>query len=170
MSEAGGISGTTAQVVLIQRNGTPSTVLSADQLPSGMLVGPIINDVTYHGGWLWISRGPSRWASMGWDVGAIMKFKPSVPNPASTFTTVITNLPSNGDQHGTDQVVFDKEKSTAYFSQGTATNSGVEGTDNGLATKQPDACRRSTISPPCRSFLAAALIPTRRPGQFPPRA
>ena len=92
-------------------------------------MGPI-NDVTYHGGWLWITA--EQVGVNGWDVGAISKFKPSAANPASTFTTVITNLPSNGD-HGTDQVVFDKQ-GTAYFSQGTATNSGVEGTDNGLAT------------------------------------
>jgi glucose/arabinose dehydrogenase len=129
VSEAGGIAGTAPQFVLIHRNGTSSTVLSANRLPSGMLEGPI-NDVTYHGGWLWITA--QQVGVNGWDVGAIMKFKPSAPNPASTFTTVITNLPSNGD-HGTDQVAFDK-RGTAYFSQGTATNSGVEGTDNGLAT------------------------------------
>jgi glucose/arabinose dehydrogenase len=128
VSEAGGISGTTPQVVQIKRNGTSSTVLSANQLSTGTLVGPI-NDVTFHDGWLWITA--QQVGANGWDVGAIMKFKSS--NPVGTFTTVITNLPSAGD-HGTDQIVFDK-KGTAYFSQGTATNSGVVGTDNSwLAT------------------------------------
>jgi glucose/arabinose dehydrogenase len=129
VSEAGGIAGTAPQIVQIHRNGTASTVLSANQLPSGMLVGPI-NDVTYHGGWLWITA--EQVGVNGWDVGAITKFKPSAPDPASTFTTVITNLPSNGD-HATDQIVFDR-RGKAYFSQGTATNSGVVGTDNSWLT------------------------------------
>jgi glucose/arabinose dehydrogenase len=60
-----------------------------------------------------------------------------------TVTPFITGLPT-GD-HPTEQLAFDS--SWVYWSQGSTTNSGVVGLDNGSGTGQPDIpCQTITLS------------------------
>jgi len=127
VSEAGAFPGFLPKVKQIDLNGNVTTILSADQLPSGMLEGPL-TDVTFHEGWLWLTH--RQLGVNGWFVGAISKF--DLADPVGTFTTVITNLPSAGD-HSTEEIIFDAN-GQAYFSQGSATNSSVVGADNWFAT------------------------------------
>ena len=127
VSEAGVVPGIPPKIKEIDIHGNIKTILSPADLPEGMLLPPI-TDVKYHNGWLWITH--RQIGANGWMVGAISKFDPK--DPAGTFTTVLTNLPSSGD-HFTEQVVFD-QSGRAYFSQGTATNSGVVGADNWYVT------------------------------------
>src|ERR1041385_7028262 len=102
VSEAGAFPGFVPKVKQIDLKGNVTTILSADQLPSGTFEGPL-TDVTFHDGWLWVTH--RQMGVNGWLVGAISKFDPSAP--VGTFTTVITNLPSAGD-HYTEEIVFDK--------------------------------------------------------------
>lgn len=125
ISEAGAFPGFIPKIKEISATGAVTTTLSATQLGTGQLLGPL-TDVTYHDGSLWITHRQT--GVNGWAVGAISKFDPD--NPVGTFTTVITNLPSAGD-HYTEQILFDSS-GRAYFSQGTATNSTVVGADSWL--------------------------------------
>lgn len=128
VSEAGAlISGLllVPKVKQVEPTGTVTTILSADQLQEGTLVGPL-TDITFHQGLLWITH--RQVGVNNWLVGAISKFDPA--DPVGTFTTVITNLPAAGD-HFTEEIIFDSA-GRAYFSQGTATNSSVVGADSWL--------------------------------------
>lgn len=49
--------------------------------------------------------------------------------PDGTKEDIISGLPSQGDHHNI-QVIFGRD-GKMYFGQGTATNSGVVGLDNG---------------------------------------
>ena len=103
--------------------GTATTILTPAMLPLGTLAPPF-TDIVWRGGRLWLShrqRGVNDWL-----VGAISHFSPD--DPAGTFTTVVTNLPSTGD-HSNNMVVFGAD-GRAYFGQGSATNSGIAGPDN----------------------------------------
>jgi hypothetical protein len=107
--------------------GAVTTILSADQLPAGTLMGPL-TDITFHAGMLWVLHRQA--GANGWAVGALSKFNPA--KPVSTFTTVITNLPAAGD-HYAEELVFDSA-GRGYFSIGTATNTSVVGPDNWFVT------------------------------------
>jgi hypothetical protein len=126
VAEGGFLPGFPPKVKRVDANGTVTTILSGTQLP-GRFEGPL-TDVTLYNGWLWVTHrqaGPN-----GWLVGAISKFQPS--NPAGTFQTVLTNLPSAGD-HYTEEIVFGSD-GRAYFSQGSATDTTVVGADNWFVT------------------------------------
>lgn len=126
VAEAGVTSGATPKIKHIEPDGQATTILDGAAM-GDRLLGPL-TDVTFHDGWLWIAHRQA--GANGWAVGAITKFQPD--DPMGTFTTVLTGLPSAGD-HYTEEVVFGND-GRAYFSQGTATNSGVVGTDNALIT------------------------------------
>jgi hypothetical protein len=127
VAEAGFLPGMPPKVKQINllAQGQVTTLLSATSLPSGDLEGPL-TDVTFHDDWLWIAHRQT--GANGWLVGAISRFRPN--DPVGTFTTLITNLPAAGD-HSVDEIVFDPS-GRAYFTVGTATNSGVVGPDNEL--------------------------------------
>lgn len=127
VSESGALPGTQPRIVQLNPGGDVTPVLSGDQLPEGVLAGPI-TDVTFHDGEVWLTH--RQIGANGWLVGAISKFDPA--DPAGTFITVLTNLPSAGD-HYAEEILFD-ESGRAYFAQGTATNSSVVGPDNELVT------------------------------------
>ncbi len=55
--------------------------------------------------------------------------------PDGTKEDIIEGLPSNGDHHN-NRVVFGPD-GKLYFGQGTATNSGVVGRDNGWVKEHP---------------------------------
>jgi hypothetical protein len=123
VSESGAVPGSLPRVVTIGPDGDVTNVLSGDQLPDGVLAGPV-TDITFHNGELWLTH--RQVGVNDWLVGAISKFDPA--NPVETFTTVLTNLPSAGD-HYAEEILFDAS-GRAYFAQGTATNSSVVGPDN----------------------------------------
>ncbi|MHB0857100.1 MAG: PQQ-dependent sugar dehydrogenase [Anaerolineae bacterium] len=135
VSEAGLSPESPPRVRAIQTNGTVQTILAATDLPEGRLVAPL-TDVTYHDGWLWLTH--RQVGANGWLVGAISRFDPA--DPIDSFTTVVTNLPAGGD-YSVNEILFDRD-GRAYFSQGTATNSGVVGVDNftttGWLAQRPD--------------------------------
>jgi len=132
VSEAGVVPGTTPKVKRVDAGGDAVTILDGAQLGSRLLAP--LTDVTFHDGWLWITHRQT--GVHGWPVGAISRFRPD--DPVSTFTTVLTNLPSAGD-HYTEEIVFGRD-GRAYFSQGSATNSSIVGADNFLITGWlPDA-------------------------------
>ena len=72
--------------------------------------------VDYYQGYFYVAEGGSKQG------GKILKISPS-----GKIDTLITNLPGGGDHHTNGPVVRD---GFIYFSQGTATNSGVVGSDN----------------------------------------
>lgn len=59
----------------------------------------------------------------------------TVVQPDGTKRNIIEGLPSNGDHHN-NRVVFGPD-GKMYFGQGTATNSGVVGKDNGWVKEHP---------------------------------
>ncbi len=107
----------------IDAHGNARVILDDSMLPAGRLLFPI-NDITWHRGFIYLSH--RQMGVNGWMVGAISRFRPD--HPAASFTTIITGLPSSGDHH-TDDIVFDRS-GRLYFSQGTASNSGLVGADN----------------------------------------
>jgi glucose/arabinose dehydrogenase len=115
------------KVVEIAPDGTAEVILTAKDLPKGAFLPPVI-DVTHHEGMLWVTH--RQIGVNDWMVGAVSRFDPA--DPAGTFTTVLTNLPSQGD-HFTNEIIFG-EDGRAYFTQGTATNTSVVGPDNELVT------------------------------------
>ncbi len=126
VSEAGfpGVPPTVKEVTLPETGtGTATVILTPAMLPPGTLADPF-TDVTYRDGLIWLSHRQT--GANGWMVGAISHFDPD--DPAGTFQTVVTNLPSRGD-HSTDTIVFGAD-GRAYFGQGTATNSSVVGAYN----------------------------------------
>jgi glucose/arabinose dehydrogenase len=75
------------------------------------LAGPI-NDLLWHDGRLYVSH----------------RGKISILVPGEQIRDLVTGLPSDGDHHNNQLTVGPDGK--IYFGQGTATNSGVVGTDN----------------------------------------
>ncbi len=126
ITEAGfpGVPPTVKEITIPETGqGTASVVLTPAMLPPGMLAPPF-TDATWRDGLLWLAHrqvGASEWL-----VGAISRFDPD--DPAGTFETVLTNLPSTGD-HQNNTIVFGAD-GRAYFGQGSATNSAVVGADN----------------------------------------
>ena len=134
--------------------GTATTILTPAMLPLGALA-PSITDITWHDGELWLSHRQR--GANDWTVGALSRFDPD--DPAGTFTTVITNLPSTGD-HSNDTIVFGAD-GRAYFGQGSATNSAVVGADNDDWV--PDAPGFREIAPVALTLNGAAFttrVPT----------
>lgn len=115
----------TVKHIQIDENGQTAieVILNPEMLPMGTLVPPFTG-LKYHNGMLWLSH--RQVGVNGWNVGAFSRFNPN--DPVNTFETVLTNLPSVGD-HSNNTLVFG-EDGRAYFGQGTATNTGVVGTDN----------------------------------------
>ncbi|WP_245266710.1 sorbosone dehydrogenase family protein [Bradyrhizobium sp. WSM1743] len=136
VSESGATPNTVPEIVQIGSDGHPIPVLASNQLPAGVLAGPI-TDITFHDGEIWVAH--RQVGANDWLVGAISKFDPA--DPVGSFTTVLTNLPSTGD-HYTEEIAFDDSSGRLFFSQGSATNSSVVGPDNelvsGWLTQFPD--------------------------------
>jgi len=125
----------------INGRGVARSILSGGDLDEGMLMGPV-TDVTFHAGRLWITHRAL--GDTGLQVGAISSFDPD--DPVDTFRTVITNLPAAGD-HSVEEITFSRS-GRAYFSIGSATNSGVVGADNALITGWlPDATSFHDFAP-----------------------
>jgi glucose/arabinose dehydrogenase len=96
----------TARILKINTNGTIST------LTDRFLSAPITS-IVYHQGKLYVAN----------------KGKISTVNPLNgAVADIITDLPAGGD-HPTNQIAFGSD-GRMYFSQGSATNSGVVGEDN----------------------------------------
>ncbi len=110
------------EVKAIDPEGNVTTILAATELGPGQLF-PLLTDITYHHGWLWIAH--RQIGRNGWHVGAIARLHPD--NPIDTFITVLTNLPASGDHH-TNELIFRGEH--VDFAQSTATNASVVGPDN----------------------------------------
>jgi hypothetical protein len=126
ITEAGfpGVAPTVKEITLpASGTGTATIILTPAMLPPGTLADPF-TDLTYRDGMIWLVHRQT--GANDWLVGAISRFDPD--DPAGTFQTVLTNLPSAGD-HTTDTIVFGAD-GRAYFSQGSATNSAVVGPDN----------------------------------------
>ena len=92
---------------------------------------PPLTDIVYNGGMLYVSH--RQMGANGWMVGAYSRFDPA--DPAMTFETIITNLPSVGD-HSNNQLTFGPD-GRIYFGQGSATNTGVVGPDNSWVGDAP---------------------------------
>lgn len=141
VTESGFLPTSPPKVLLIDLAGDPTsnqtTILTPMMLPMGTAMGPF-TDVTYYGGMLFL--GHRQKGANGWTVGAISRFDPA--DPAGTFTTLVTNLPSTGD-HSNNEIVFGAD-GRLYYGQGTATNSGVVGPDNGWV---PDAPAFAELAP-----------------------
>ena len=110
--------------------GTATAILTPAMLPMGTLLPPF-TDVVYHDSLLYL--GHRQVGVNAWMVGAYSRFDPD--NPVETFETILTNLPSVGD-HSNNTLVFGPD-GRAYFGQGSATNTGVVGPDNGWVTDAP---------------------------------
>jgi hypothetical protein len=115
------------KVVELAPDGTATEILTPADVPQGAFLPPLI-DVTHHEEMLWVTHRQK--GVNDWLVGAVSRFDPD--DPAGTFTTVLTNLPSQGD-HFTEEIVFG-EDGRGYFLQGSATNTSVVGPDNELVT------------------------------------
>ena len=103
--------------------GTATAILTPGMLPLGTLAPPF-TDVVFHNGMLWLAHRQR--GANGWLVGAYSRFDPA--DPVNTFETIVTNLPSTGD-HSNNVLVFAPD-GRAYFGQGSATNTAVNGPDN----------------------------------------
>ncbi len=134
VTESGFLPSSPPKVLALDLKGDPSSnqtaILTPMMLPMGTAMGPF-TDVTYYGGMLFL--GHRQRGANGWAVGAISRFDPA--NPAGTFKTLVTNLPSVGD-HSNNEIVFGAD-GRLYFGQGTATNSGVVGPDNRWVANAP---------------------------------
>lgn len=100
---------TEPRLLRIEATGAPTTIASGD------LNGPW-NGISYHNGYFYVAEGG---VLKG---GKILKISKSGEKEA-----LIENLPSLGDHHTNGPLIRD---GYLYFSQGTATNSGVVGPDN----------------------------------------
>jgi glucose/arabinose dehydrogenase len=111
VSEAG-IAGFPGQVVQLHGDGSESVIATGFKPP--------VTGVMWHDGWLYVSQ-----------TGAITRIRPD----GSNRQDIITGLPALGD-HNTNMVVFGPN-GKLYFSQGSATNSGVPGLDNTWIVAHP---------------------------------
>ena len=110
--------------------GTAEIIFTPAMLDPGAFLPPL-TDIVYNGGMLYVSH--RQMGVNGWMVGAYSRFDPA--NPAMTFETIITNLPSVGD-HSNNQLAFGPD-GRIYFGQGSATNTGVVGPDNSWVGDAP---------------------------------
>ncbi len=124
-----GIGGLPA-VKQIDNKGDVTTMLTSAMLPSGKLVAPVTG-ILFARGWFWLVHRQVN--SEGVPVGAISRFR--ADDPAGTFETVLSGLPSFGD-HPASQIVFGPDD-RAYFNVAAPTNSSVVGPDNGWALSHP---------------------------------
>ncbi len=130
VTEAGIGTGALPKVKEIDHNGSVTTVLTSAMLPAGKLVAPLTGILFAHG-WFWLVHREVN--ADGVAVGAISRFQPH--DPAGTFQTVLSGLPSFGD-HPASQVVFGPDD-RMYFNVSAPTNSSVVGPDNGWAVNHP---------------------------------
>lgn len=109
--------------------------------PDGPAIG-LAFEHNFKGGTLFATdsnQGARGAAGLGNNTSRILK----VNLPAGTITPVITGLPT-GD-HPTEQIVV--KDGWLYWSQGSATNAGVTGHDNGAGGNQHEiACQQITLS------------------------
>ena len=124
---------TVPRLIRVEANGAKTVVASGDDN------GPW-NGVTFHDGNFYVSEGGQRRG------GRILRI-----TPGGEVTAILSDLPSVGDHHTNGPVVG--PDGMIYFGQGTATNSGVVGTDNyqfGWLKRYPDfhdvPCRDITLS------------------------
>src|SRR5215208_6801642 len=68
VSESGALPGTQTRIVQLNPGGQVTPVLAGDQLPGGVLAGPI-TDVTFHDGEIWLTHRQA--GANEWLVGAI---------------------------------------------------------------------------------------------------
>ena len=111
--------------------GSATVILTPGMLPFNAALPPF-TDVNYHNGMVWL--GHRTMGANGFPVGAYSRFDPA--DPAGSFEIVLTNLPSTGD-HANNMIVFGAD-GRAYFGQGSSTNSGVVGADNGWVGMAPN--------------------------------
>ena len=140
-------------------NGSATIILTPAMLPLGMAAPPF-TDLTYHNGMMFLSH--RQMGANGTTVGCISRF--NVDDPAGTFQTILTNLPSTGD-HSNNTIVFN-DAGRAYISLGSATNTGVVGADNDWV---PDAPLFAEIAPVDMTFRPNGFT-TRVPVPFDPEA
>ncbi|HEX7021727.1 MAG TPA: hypothetical protein VF171_02645 [Trueperaceae bacterium] len=110
---------TTPRLLRLGPNGTHTVIAEGDNGPW--------NGVTFHDGAFYVAGGTLQG-------GQILRITPD-----GHITTLLDKLPSYGDHH-TNSPVFGPD-GLLYFGQGTATNSGVVGTDNaefGWLYRYPD--------------------------------
>lgn len=100
------------RIVRVGANGSITEVAGGFNTP--------VTGVTFHDGWLYVSHK-----------GVITRLHPD----GSGRQDIITGLPSNGD-HSNEQITFDSN-GRMYFTIGTATNSGVVGSDDFQLTPTP---------------------------------
>lgn len=105
VSEAGGIADTDARIVQIDNDGSMDVVAENFEAP--------ITDITFHEGWIYVSQK-----------GKITRIRPD----GTAREDVVTDLPALGD-HSNADIVFGPG-GRMFFAVGSATNSGVVGTDN----------------------------------------
>ena len=158
ITEAGfpGVPPTVKAITLADSTGAgmATVVLTPGMLPLGALMPPF-TDLTYHDGMIWLGHRAK--GANDWTVGAYSRFSPD--DPAGTFETVITNLPSTGD-HSNNTIVFAPD-GRAYFGQGSATNSGVVGSDNAdWAAMAPGFTEIAPVDIRFRANQFNALVPT----------
>src|SRR4051812_43819172 len=87
------------------------------------------NGIAYHDGRFYVAAGGEK------DGGQILR----ISADGSTVEPIVTRLPSFGDHHTNGPAIG--PDGSIYFGQGTATNSGVVGTDNfkfGWPTRHPE--------------------------------
>ena len=101
---------TVPRLVRLREGLAPEVVASGDNGPW--------TGVTFHDGWFFLAEGGQRHG------GRIVKVARD-----GTVTPLVEGLPSFGDHHTNGPVVG--KDGFIYFGQGTATNAGVVGTDNG---------------------------------------
>ncbi|MFL6198332.1 MAG: PQQ-dependent sugar dehydrogenase [Thermoanaerobaculia bacterium] len=111
---------TTPRLLKVNPGGAPTVVATGENPPW--------NGIAFHGGAFYVSEGGEK------NGGRILKVTPD-----GTVTPIVDGLPSLGDHH-TDGPAVGSD-GWIYFGQGTATNSGVVGTDNfefGWLERHPD--------------------------------
>lgn len=100
---------TTARLLRVEPDGRTSVVATGDHPPW--------TGVDYHDGAFYVAQGGER------GFGRIVRILPN-----GSITPLVEDLPSAGDHHTNGPVVG--PDGMVYFAVGTATNSGVVGTDN----------------------------------------
>src|SRR5215218_1184629 len=111
---------TTPRLLKVNPGGTPTVVATGENAPW--------NGVVFHGGAFYIAAGGEK------NGGRILRVTPD-----GKIKAIVEGLPSLGDHH-TDGPAVGSD-GWIYFGQGTATNSGVVGTDNyefGWLKRHPD--------------------------------
>ncbi len=132
--------------------GTATVIFTPGMVPVGAFLPPL-TDIVFNGGLLYVSH--RQIGANGWMVGAYSRFDPA--DPMGTFQTIITNLPSVGD-HSNNQLTFGPD-GRIYFGQGSATNTGVVGPDNGWIEDAPTFSELAPIDIPLAAQAFTPRVP-----------